>query len=906
MNAGLNRFIRHAILLLRKHSVMAFLFILVYLAALALYFRVFFSIGNFDFPDLGVFPLYPGQILTQYFYSWQLGGYGSQGTILPYSLVIYALDRIFITPGLAEKIWILTLLPTSSLSIFYLSYKKFRINFPYSFLFAFLYAFNPVTAGLFYMGSINDTMTMYVFEPILIAAVFSIFSSTNYIEAGKWTLLFVLLFYYVFSWSPQIIMWILPFLIVAMLLDILINNRNLLRVKIALFGLLFSVFSILLVTGNLQTFLLILQGHGNATFVISGGTTNTSDLLINLSDNFIGQLSYKYAILCFLLSGVSIFSFLMVRRLLLEGEKILFVSSMVLILLILSVWTIFRFSILAIETLLVSYVPEIAAYEPFMGITLLFSLFFLQMMILFRPLSNSAKVPSYTMKFPLNLNFIQNRKGDLKIIMLAFVIIILLTSSIGYWRQDVPSEASQLLNPNSALGRYAVPNEYPDIAEWLNFHLSNTGGRYLLLPYAGMSNEAISTFIPEISSVTLTSSLWSELLTAENNSLSFQKFSQALSLIGVEYIVVNKGPYVPGDPNSSFSGPARVYPAGFPWDLEYLPAGSWQNWSFILRNDPYLELVVNQQNFMVFQNSLFSGLFHAYLLPNNFSMSDINSIASNGALLYSTNESLVPLNFSIPQNNAFHYNWSKHYAPNGTISYTGGPLPNNMTYSNIWEQITMKTDTCYQLNYSMSGVNMSNGEIDVRFYSGPNMTGNIISTIGSLNVAGNVSNLAVNFLFKTPVAFNSSAIFLTYSSNSHAIFYSYSFQIEYLRYETQVYPVSKPLILSYHYVNPSELTVDVGLPGNMTTMILYSASFNPSWVMMSGLALYQSHPVKLFSSLVFNSYLIKGNVSRLVLNFTAQKTYLSQLIEELSILIAMSIILVLLCVLDSRMRENER
>jgi hypothetical protein len=755
------------------------------------------------------------------------------------------------------------------------------------------------------MGSINDTMTMYVFEPILVAAVFSIFSSKSYIEAGKWSILFVLIFYYVFSWSPQIIMWILPFLIIAMILQIIINEKNMLHVKIALIGLFIPIILILLITGNLQTFISILQGHGSATFAIAAGSTSIPDLRVDLSDNFIGQLSYKYAIFCFILSGVSIFSFLMLRRLLSEGKKILFVSSMVMILMILSIWTVFRFSILVLENALVSYVPEIAAYEPFMGITLLFSLFFLQMIILFSSFSNRTKSPSSTMNFPIKFKFMHNRKGILKIIMLVFVIVILLTSSIGYWRQDVPSEASQLLNPDAALGRYSVPNEYIDIAEWLNIHLYNTGGRYLLIPYVGMSSEAISDFIPEISSVTLPDSLWNELLTAGNNSLLFRNFSQGLSMLGVQYIVVNKGPYVPGDSNYSYSGPARVNPAGFPWQIQYLPAGSWQNWSLILRHDPYLKIVVNQQNWMVFQNSLFSGLFHVYILPNNFSMSDLNSVLGNGSILYSTNESLVPLNFTIPpQNNPFHYNWSKQYTRTGYM-YTGGLLPNNMSYSNIWEQITMKNDTYYQLNYSVSGVNMSNAQIFIRFYSGPNMSGGVVSTIGGPSVAGNVSNLAVNFVFETPVAFNSSAIFLTYLSNPKATFYSYSFQINYLKYEIQVYPVSKPFIINYHYINPTELIVDVHSPGNMTTMILYSATYNPSWVMTSGLSVYRSHAITLFSSLIFNSYLVKGDISHLWLNFTTQKAYSSQLIYELSLLAAISIILVLLSVFDSRRNKNE-
>ena len=92
-----------------------------------------------------------------------------------------------------------------------------------------------------------------------------------------------------------------------------------------------------------------------------------------------------------------------------------------------------------------------------------------------------------------------------------------------------------------------------------------------------------------------------------NNNRTLQYFSHELSLLGIEYVVINKGPYVPGDPISSFIGKARVYPAGFPWDLSYLPSGSWQNWSKVFRNDSYLKPVMNQSNWIVLQNSLYSG-----------------------------------------------------------------------------------------------------------------------------------------------------------------------------------------------------------------------------------------------------------------------------------------------------------
>ncbi len=674
----------------------------------------------------------------------------------------------------------------------------------------------------------------------------------------------------------------------------------------ALLGSLLSFVLIVFITGNLQTIFFIFSGHGSNTAVISGGTNNVSDLVINFSDNFRGQLSYRYAILSFLLSGLSIFFFVKLRGSMLRFEKNLFVSSTVLILLILSIWTIFRFSIFISQEIFLSmYVPEVAAYEPFMGITLIFSLFFLEMLILWKASSCNVEATSINQRLT-NVGTTQRRQKSLKSIILIFIVVILLTSSIGYWRQDVPSVSGEVTNPDLAFGQFAVPTEYASMSEYLNSHLAASGGRYILLPYAGMSSEAISSSIPEISSVTLPNSLWNEILGADNSSSSFRTFSQDLALLGIEYIVINKWPFIPGDSQASFSGQARIIEAGFPWDLSYLPAGSWQNWSQVFKSDSYLTTVINNQNWIVLQNQFFEGLFHAYSLPCNFLMSDISSMSSNGSILYFTNESQVPLNFSIPENNAFQFNWSKDYGPNGTISYTGGPLPKGMTSSNIWEQIAMKNSSYYELNYSASGLNMSGSVIYLRFYSGPNMTGNVISTIGGPTLTGNVSNLPINFQFKTPKDFNSSAIFLTYFANPSSRFYTYSFDIVSFRYENESYPVSDPLIVSYHYINPTELSVHMNLPSNSTILVLYSATFNPEWALTAGSFTRYSTSMALFSFVFFNSFLVNKNTSNFTIVFTAQKAYMTQLVANWFILGSTCLILGEVYFLDLRRKGNER
>lgn len=875
MTLSLNRLVSmlrgYALLIMRGRT--PFIIYLVFYAAVyVIYFRSLFYLGNLDFPDLGVFPLYPSQILKQYIYNWQVGNFGSVGSILPYSIIVYSLDRIFFNSGIAEKVWILTMLPMASLSIFSITYYRIKMKLHYSLVFSFLYAFNPVTIGLLYMGSINDTLTMYVFEPILIALVLCMISSKTYFKGIQWSLTFILLFYYVYSWSPQIVMWIFPFFLISFILWFIFNARTMSNVKIVLFEVFFSIFSVLLITANIPTVLAILVGHGSSTFSISGGTTNISDLIINLSDNFVGQLSYNYAIFAFFLAGLYLLLFLRVRKSLSVEMKILYLSSIVLILIILIVWTAFRFSIISLETFLVSYLPEIAAYEPFMGITLLFSIFFIDFTVLWNVFTNTSKSRRIIKH---NSRIVNLPKGRfiVEVITIGLVTFILLTSSVSYWRDHVPSTADQLSDSNLAFSQYSVPNDYISMAHWLDMHLSDSGGRYILLPYGGMSNEAVSDFIPDIPSVNLPYSTWSLILDADNNSLVFKSFSQALSLLGVEYIVINKGPYVPGDSVSSFTGGVRLNPSGFPWDLSYHPAGYWQNWSDLFNNDPYLVPALNNQHWLVLRNILFTGLFHIYLFPNNFDILDINSITESGNILYYGNGSVVPLNFTIPRHSAFSQNWSEVAVNNGGAFYCGGPLPLNMTYSNIWDMVLLKNSTYYNLNYSISGKNMSSASIMIRFYSGSNMSGNVVATYSSPPAMGNLTNSSYDYNFKTPKEFNSSAIFLTYFANNKAKFYQYLFYINSFKYEKESYPLATTLIDSYQCINPTKLFLNLSLPVNSTAILLYSSSFNPAWTLDTKNTTYNSKPLIVTSTLQFNSFVIRGKVSYVTINFELQKSY---------------------------------
>ncbi len=896
-NQNLNTTIKR----IKNHKYIISTLLLTYIISFIFYFKALFTTGSLDFPDLGVFSIFPSQSLTGYIFDWQLGGYGSQGSVLPYSLILYSLEAIFHNPGITEKIWLLSLLPIGSLFIYYISNIKLKIGYFYSFVFAYLYAFNPITAGLFYRGSVNDTLTMYIFEPILVILVLLLLSSFNYSDVLKWVTIFILLYFYVSSWSGEIVMWILPIFFVAFIFKIIYSYKHFRNIQPALIGAFLVIFGILLTTGEFEIILTVFTGRGSQTFSVAAGTSNITDLIIDFHDNVYGQLSYIYAVLSTFLVGVSIYLFAKLKSYFSNEEKSLYLSMLTIIILIIFVWTSFRFSIKFFETVIASYVPELAAYEPFMGITLIFSLFFMQMLFLWKAFNNYLD-NNHPSVFKSVRNFIRSKSRYIRFFLIILVIIILMTSSVGYGREhDVPNATTQLLNSDSSFNLYKVPFYETNLSSYLSSHLQSSEGRYLLLPYSGLSSEAVEKFIPEIGCAKLTPSLWSDILNANNDSSSYLKFSQELAVLGIEYVVINKGPYVSGSGNGSTTGQARFYAAGFPWDLSYLPAGNWTNWFSILGKDPYLDSMSNTSNYIIFKNPYFTGIFHEYILPKNFSINSIVSTSSNGSLLYPDLATLKSPTFNIPHG-PFSENWSIINTLHG-ICYVGSTLPSNMTYSNIYSKIDLIPCTNYVLNYSIAGKNMADSSIYIRFYSGENCTGKVVNTYSSPEVTGNNTFHLVNYTFQTPEIFKSASIFLTYHDNNHVTNYSSYFYINYLVHLKTTFPL--PISSSeYHFVNPTKTTINVNVPSNHSILLLYSSTFDTGWNIYSKNTNIKSTEFVISQSIIFNSFYITKSISNATLEFEPQKTHSMEILIEWSILISTGVLLAALLILPNLKRKR--
>ena len=127
-------------------------------------FRGLLNFNNLDFADLGSFPKYRSLALNVYYYDWINQGIGIYGSSLPYAFIIYIYSSLFKYPGISEKVWFFSLIGTGIFSMYLLSKYISNNNKLVTFIFPTIYIFNPAVAGLIFEGSINDTLTAYVFS----------------------------------------------------------------------------------------------------------------------------------------------------------------------------------------------------------------------------------------------------------------------------------------------------------------------------------------------------------------------------------------------------------------------------------------------------------------------------------------------------------------------------------------------------------------------------------------------------------------------------------------------------------------------------------------------------------------------------------------------------------------------
>ena len=542
-----------------------------------LFFHGFMNSSNLDFADLGSFSYFPISSLDGVRFDWYLTNLGGQGHVLYYQIVISFVTLLLNNAAIALKVWMLSLIAIASLNSYCLFKYLLKEKKEVAYLLAIIYTFNPITAGLFFFGSINDTYTVYAFMPLLILLSLKISQDSIKSDLLLHSIGLGLVWTYVFYWNPEIVVDFGLFYFFYVLFSIITNFRkSSIKPYLISFSIVLTLF--LFLTGSYTTiFSIIVQGPVQAFATSSAGASTYSEIFLDLSSNFHGQLPFYYWY-CMLpiFIGISIFSFYF-RYLIPSRLQSAILGIQFMSLLILLIWFLFNFNITILVIPIARFLPELGALEPFFGIGLFFCAETIGLSILLSLNFKNAKVrlPAFIRSNPRNKYLLNT--------MLFLLIIFLLISSIGYWRQNnTPSQidyvgASSQINVN-----YTIPNYIESLALWMHKNTNlNSEYRIFVVPQGGLTNEAILNYMPWTSEPTLTNS-YSLGMTELVGNHNFTNLAKALGLSGVEYFIVIKGTHVISDQSNQFQGPIGFTKEGFPWQQSNSPHGSWENWTRML------------------------------------------------------------------------------------------------------------------------------------------------------------------------------------------------------------------------------------------------------------------------------------------------------------------------------------
>ncbi|MGC8621967.1 MAG: hypothetical protein ACP5U0_08650 [Caldisphaera sp.] len=820
-----------------------------------IYKEILFNNNLLAFPDLGTFPLRNTPSLNYLIYSWMPQGFGFYGSSLPYVMFIWAYVQAF-GSVLGEHIWLLLYFIVGYASEYFLL-SLTEMNSKLRVLFSLLYIFNPAFTGLFYEASINDTLTLYVLFPALIAVALKVYSNKINIPA---ILAFTALTSYAYFWNPQVVMWILPVILVGMVARFAKEQSFRAFVSVVISTIIFLLF-FLIITGGLETFIQILLGRGNNVFIIAQ-SANPYDILNDLRDNFYGQFPLFYSYISLNWSAILIYFWVKFRKALNENEAILLAVSIIETVIVNFTWLTFRSNFIYLQLLLVKYFPLVGAYEPFFAVSISFSLLISATGIILSKL----KPVKWRKKRSLNLkNFV-----------LAMFVVWLLIIPLPYWRNNsVPSVVMMPSREPLFNKYYEVPKNLILLAEWAQKNTDTSSGyRYLFLPGAIATLGAFEALFPQNAPLDINSNFYNAFFYQFINSKNASLLAKYLSILGVEYIFIYKGPYLGDDSNVSYSGNIRLQPSGWTWALTYLPYGYWGKWYKLFTNSNDFLLVANTTGYAVFKNKLYVGVVYSlpkgnYTIFNGYYLQHGKTIPLTGPWLGFN--SILGKSFSVSSND----NVTKVFATNPYVNY-----------GNILLQVNLKPRTYYILSYNVTGINVNNANIYIRFYSGVDGTGKILYTLGSPPVSGNINQYHVVWLFETPSNFSSAYLFPTVlKSNNNYSYVNFT-----------IYPLIqlKPMTLhkvNYTFLSPTEIKIQ----GINSSYLIFVSNYNPGWrLYVNNICLNSSNFNTGFLNVtLFN---ISGSIHTAVLYFYPQTQYYFFLIVRMIMFVFISILAIIFAV----------
>lgn len=179
-------------------------------------YRNYFGLGGLINGDLGPFYYRSGDSIDAFFSSWinnNLGYFGSSiesGFFNGLLLLIVGNDSI-----LAQKIYFLSLMPLASITMFI--FLTYYIGSRFGrFLMSFVYGVNPLTIGLFFGGS--PMLVPYALLPLMLMFLLNFFEKKR--GQVRNILVFTLILAFSSSYNVQTPVFVLPFIIVILLVNL--------------------------------------------------------------------------------------------------------------------------------------------------------------------------------------------------------------------------------------------------------------------------------------------------------------------------------------------------------------------------------------------------------------------------------------------------------------------------------------------------------------------------------------------------------------------------------------------------------------------------------------------------------------------------------------------------------------
>ncbi len=644
-------------------------------------------------------------------------------------------------------------------------------------------------------------------------------------------------------------------------------------------GVVVTITLFLFATDTESVLVAFLRLRGSSAFVYSAnGTSSWTDIKQDLLANFHSQMP-EYMLLLYLgiLGGILLLSAQSARNWN-RNKSAIHAGGIAGSLLALGTWVGFATDSSAATYVVSRYMPVLAAYEPFLSVSILFPIFLIELYLNLYTLASYCKVLAG--RLPL-----LGRAGSTRysvacrriaihphVTLTTIAVVGLLFVQIPYWENPGVPAAVQLPGESASLNAlYHVPEAVIDASTWLSTHADPWGGsRVLLAPQGGYLNTEFQSAAPSVDFLSVNQSLWNNGFYPLLGFNQTTTFSTLMGLYAVQYILLFEGPYPAGDPASGYTGPARMVQTGFPWSAQYLPIGGWRSWDSIMRNQSGLRLVANQSNFEVFSNSHFRGAVYAYSLESvvgQVTPSDIVWQQYDGSAFLPAQRDLVSSAWSGLNESPWSNNWTLAQDMDGGTSLLGGPLPSGQSYTNLWEEAPMQAGENYSLSYAVSGANLTLAFAAIRFYSGSGMSGTVVNTMEWSYHGSIPTPIRFSLVFTTPLSFGSAALFVGYESNPANPVYSVRFDNVSLRLLHQLDTVK---ISQVDFSSATQCALTATYPFNV--LLVQASSFNPGWKLLTSAGEITASPVYngFFIEPVF---LVGGNTSLWSLSFEPQSNH---------------------------------